>query len=108
MPTGSYDSGMTNAPPPYPAPAPPRNNKALISLVTGIAGIVFAFCCSPIGLILGGVGAVLGYLTRAEIQKSGVGKESENLALGGLITGAIAVVLSLIAFGIGASNVFGN
>ena len=96
------------APPPFPTAAPPRNNKALIALVTGIAGIVFAFCCSPIGLVLGGVGAVLGYLTRAEIQRTGVGKESENLALGGLITGAIAVVLSIIAFGIGASNVFGS
>ena len=105
---GSYDTGLPAAPPPFPAAAPPRNNKALIALVTGISGIVFAFCCSPIGLILGGVGAVLGYLTRAEIQKTGVGKESENLALGGLITGAVAVVLSLIAFGIGASNVFGG
>jgi len=34
-------------------------------------------------------------------------EESENFALGGLITGAVAVVLSVIAFGIGASNVFG-
>jgi hypothetical protein len=100
---------MPTAPPPFPgATAPPRNNRALISLVSGIAGIVFAFCCSPIGLVLGLVGAVLGYLTRAEIQRSGAGKESENLALGGLITGAVAVVLSIIAFGIGASNVFGG
>jgi len=100
---------MPAAPPPFPGPAaPPRNNKALISLVSGISGIVFAFCCSPIGLILGAVGAVLGYLTRAEIQKTGIGKESENLALGGLITGAVAIVLSVIAFGIGASSVFNN
>ena len=105
---GTYDTGMPAAPPPFPgAAAPPRNNRALIALVSGIAGIVFAFCCSPIGLVLGLVGAVLGYLTRAEIQRTGVGKESENFALGGLITGAVAVVLSVIAFGIGASNVFG-
>ena len=99
---------MPGAPPPYPPVAPPRNNRALIALVTGIASIVFAFCCSPIGLVLGLVGAVLGYLTRAEIARTGVGKESENLALGGLITGAVGVVLSIIAFGIGASNAFGG
>ena len=106
---GSYDSGLPAVPPPFPGQAaPPRNNRALISLVTGIAGIVFAFCCSPIGLVLGVVGAVLGYLTRAEIHRTGAGKESENLALGGLITGGIAVVLSVIAFGVGASNIFGS
>jgi hypothetical protein len=99
---------MPGAPVPYPNAAPPRNNKALISLITGIGGIVMAFCCSPIGLVLGVVAAVLGYLTRAEINRTGVGKESENLALGGLITGAIAVVLSVIAFGLGASNAFGG
>ena len=107
-PTGAYDSGAPGAPPPFPTAAPPRNNRALISLVTGIASIVFAFCCGPIGLVLGLVGAVLGYLTRAEIGRTGVGKESENLALGGLITGAVGVILSIIAFGIGASNVFGG
>ena len=41
-------------------------------------------------------------------RRTGVGKESENLALGGLITGAVGVVLSIIAFGIGASNAFGG
>ena len=35
--------------PAVPTAAPPRNNRALISSVTGIASIVFAFCCSPIG-----------------------------------------------------------
>ena len=43
---GAYDSGMPGgAPPPFPTAAPPRNNKALIALVTGIAGIVFGICC---------------------------------------------------------------
>ena len=83
-------------------------HRGVLLLVMGILSIVFAFCCSPIGLVLGLVGAVLGYLTRAEIGRTGVGKESENLALGGLITGGVGVVLSIIAFGIGASNAFGG
>ncbi|MBD3785169.1 MAG: DUF4190 domain-containing protein, partial [Micrococcales bacterium] len=72
-----------------------NNTKAVIALVLGIAGLVFAFCCWPVGLVLGIGGAVLGYLAKQEIGRTG--QSGGGLAQGGLITGAIAVVLSIIA-----------
>ena len=114
-PPAGDGTGLPPAPPPYPTapaytgtPVAARDSKPVIALVTGISSIVFAFCCSPIGLILGVAGAVLGYLSRAQIQRTGVGQESDKLALGGLVTGVIGALLSVVAFAIGASNALGS
>ncbi|QIM21949.1 DUF4190 domain-containing protein [Phycicoccus sp. HDW14] len=97
------DSGGYSAPPPaYPAPGGPaaggiggNNTKAVIALVLGILGIVFAFCCWPVGLLLGIGGGILGYLAKQEIGRTG--QAGGGLAQGGFVTGIIAVVLSIIA-----------
>jgi hypothetical protein len=94
---------------PYTGPGAPANNsKAVAALVCGIAGIVFAFCCGPIGIALGIVGIVLGYLSKQEIQRSAGTQGGGQLAQGGLITGIVAIVLAVIMMGIGAATNLGN
>ena len=79
----------------------------LAILAVTVGGVALTAQADPIWP-LGVVAAVLGYMTRAEIQRTGVGKESENLALGGLITGAIAIVIGIANMSLGFLNVFSN
>lgn len=95
-------------PPPPPAPTPyvatpgaaatagVTNKKATWSLVTGILSLV---CC---GVAFGIVAVVLGYQARNEIKTSGEG--GDGLALGGMICGAIGLVLSIVWIPIYASR----
>lgn len=103
-------AGGYGAPPPsFPAPggAPAglggNNTKAVIALVLGILGLVFAICCAFIGLLLGAGGAVLGYLAKQEIARTG--QPGGGLAQGGFITGIVAVVLAIIMIALGAADV---
>ena len=75
--------------------APPRTNgKATAALWTGIGSIVLTLCC---GLgILGVVPIVLGVKARAEIRATGGQQEGDGMALAGIVTGAVALVLSLV------------
>lgn len=76
--------------PPYPI----TNGKATASLVTGITTLVLSWCCG-FGL-LGVVSIVLGFKARAEIRSSGGSQRGEGLALGGIVTGVIAVVFGAL------------
>ena len=75
--------------------APLRTNgKATAALWTGIASIVLTLCC---GLgVLGVVPIVLGVKARGEIRATGGQQEGDGMALAGIITGAVALVLSLV------------
>ena len=75
--------------------APPRTNgKATAALWSGIGSIVLTLCC---GLgILGVVPIVLGVKARAEIRATGGQQEGDGMALAGIITGAVAIVLSIL------------
>jgi uncharacterized protein DUF4190 len=103
-------AGGYGAPPPsFPAPggAPAgglggNNTKAVIALVLGVLGIVFAICCAFIGLLLGIGGAVLGHLAKQEIARTG--QPGRGLAQGGFVTGIIAVVLAIAMIAFGAAN----
>jgi len=78
-------------------PAPVENNTlGVTGLVTGILGLVFAFCCSPLGVLLAVVALVCGIMANGRRQK---------FAIAGIVLGAIALVLGVImsiffAFGI--------
>jgi hypothetical protein len=71
----------------------PTNGKAVAALWTGIAALVLTFCCG--GGVLGIVPIVLGAKARGEIRRSGGQQGGDGMALAGIITGAVAVVLSL-------------
>lgn len=77
-----------------PMPISPTNGKATAALVTGIASLVLSWCC---GLgVVGVVAIVLGVRARAEIRASGGRQQGDGLALGGIVTGSVAVVLGLL------------
>jgi hypothetical protein len=77
-----------------PPGVPAGNAKATASLVTGVASLVLSWCC---GLGIAGVVAiVLGVKARAEIRASGGRQEGEGLALAGIVTGTIALVIGLV------------
>lgn len=85
--------------PPYGQPGygygyPQRaNGKATAALWTGIGSLVLTFCC---GLgVLGVLPIVLGVKARSEIRASGGQQEGDGMALAGIITGAVAIVLSI-------------
>jgi hypothetical protein len=93
-----------NQPPPppgggYGAPQPayggaqPQKTSvmAIISLVTGILGVI---CCGS--FIFGIAALVLGFLGRKEINESNGTKKGGGLATAGLVLGAIGVVLSAV------------
>lgn len=85
--------GYGGPPPGYPQTLP-TNGKATAALITGITTLVLSWCC---GLgILGVVAIVLGVQGRAEIRRSPDTQTGDGLALAGIITGAIAVVVGLL------------
>jgi hypothetical protein len=71
----------------------PRNGKATAALWTGVGALVLSFCCGA--GVLGLVPIVLGVKARSEIRASGGQQDGDGMALAGIITGAVAVVLSL-------------
>ena len=79
--------------------------KAIIGLVCSVLGICLC------GIILGAVGAVLGFLARRDIAASGGAKTGDGMALAAIIVGALAVVLNiaLLLFWLvagGSGNIF--
>jgi len=68
-------------------PAQENNTLGVVGLVTGILGLVFAFCCSPLGVLMGIVAVVCGIIASGRGQK---------FALAGIIMGAIAFVLGIL------------
>ena len=79
----------------YPGPGfpRPRNGKAIAALWTGIGALVLTPCCGA--GVLGLLPIVLGVKARNEIRASGGQQDGDGMALAGIITGAVAVVLSL-------------
>jgi Domain of unknown function (DUF4190) len=87
-----YGPEPPGTPPGY-APILPTNNKATAALITGITTLVLSWCC---GLgVLGIVAVVLGIRGRAEVRASQGTQTGDGLALAGIITGAIAIVIGL-------------
>lgn len=82
--------------PPYGGYPLPTNPKALGALWTGIAALVLSLCCGA-GILLGPVSIVLGAMARREIRTGGGQQGGSGIALSGIITGVVALVLSLAA-----------
>ena len=68
-------------------PVKQNNTLGVVGLVSGILGLVFAICCSPIGVLLGITALVCGIIANNRNQKYG---------LAGIILGAISLALGLI------------
>lgn len=70
------------------------NGLAVASLVCGIAGLVLFWACF-VGLILGIAAVVLGFIGRNKAKQL-PGEAGSGMALGGIITGGIAAVLTAV------------
>ena len=85
-----------------PAPAAPGKGMAIAAMVLGIVGVVFVTTIF-ISLICGIVGLVLGIVARKK------NPAAKGMAIAGIVTGAVAVGLSLlflILFGVILSGAF--
>ena len=80
-----------SSPPPVPpVPEAPRNAASAIwSLVLGILGLV------GFGLFTGIPALICGHRAQSKIRRSAGALKGEGLALGGLVTGSISIILSV-------------
>ena len=77
--------------PPPPLPPPPQNNgMAIASLVLGI--ISLACCVCPIAI----PGVIFGHVALGQIRRSGGMQVGQGPAVAGLVTGYIAIGVTLI------------
>ncbi len=70
------------------------SNLAIISLSTGIAGILLGWNFIP--FLASIIAVITGHMARKEIRNSNGSIEGDGLALAGLITGWAMIVLSII------------
>ncbi|MDO5100067.1 MAG: hypothetical protein Q4D52_00660 [Eubacteriales bacterium] len=85
--SGSYSYSNDNYQQVYQQPST-NSGTSIASLVLGILSLVLC-CCGPIGMILGIIGLILALVSKK-------GKPFQSLALAGLITSGIGIVLGLI------------
>jgi hypothetical protein len=91
--SGQYPPQYSGQYPPQYSP-PSTNGKAQAALWSGVALLVLG-CC---GLgVFGVVPVVLGVKARREIRDSHGQQEGDGMALAGIITGVLAILLSLLA-----------
>lgn len=81
-------------PPGYGYQPPQQSGMAIAALVSGILSLVGVCCCGLLGLV-GIAGVVCGLMAKKEIQESRGAKTGDGLALAGIITGAIGIVLGV-------------
>ena len=108
---GGYQQVPSYTPPPAPGPYyggpvqygaagyPTRQNNslALISMICGIAGLVLMFFCG-FGFLPAVAAVIMGFVGRSQINQSGGMQGGSGMALTGIITGGVAVALSVIIF----------
>ena len=96
----------------YPPPAPggygggepETNKKALWSMIVGIVSLVIGLCCGFIAL--GGIASIiLGVIARKEIAASGGTQKGNGMAIAGIATGAVALVILVLVIILYASGV---
>src|SRR5512138_3327402 len=77
-----------------PAPTGGNNGLAIGSMSAGIASIVLACCCWPVGFVAGAAALVLGFISQNQIKERG--QTNRGMAIAGLATGGAGVVLSIV------------
>lgn len=67
----------------------------VISLVTGVFGLVLSICCYA-GIPLGAAAMITGFIGMNNVNKDPMKYSGRGLAIGGLITGAIGFLVTLV------------
>lgn len=75
-------------------PAKQTSTLAIVSLSTGIAGIILGWNFVP--FLASIIAVITGHMARKEIRNSNGAIEGDGLALAGLITGWAMIILSVI------------
>lgn len=97
---GAYPPGQSFPPPGMPASGQPNKNLAIASLVIGIVSLPLIFACG-LGALTGIGAVVLGIIALSAARKQPGADTGRGLAIGGIVTGALALVLVVVAFTIG-------
>lgn len=95
---GGYPGQPGYGQPGYGPPTNPQNQKALWSMILGIASIPLMFCCY-LGAPMAIAGIVLSFMGKGEIDRSNGVQTNRTMATVGLVTSiiALATALALIA-----------
>lgn len=88
-----YGQGAYGQPVP-PVPTPPTSGKATTSLILGIVSLFFC------GFFTGIPAIITGFSARKEIRRSNGAVSGDGLALGGIVTGILGTLWTLVAAGI--------
>lgn len=83
----------------------PRNGLGIAALVVGVLAIVASITVVG-GVVLGLIAIVLGFIGRSRAKKGQA--TNGGVALAGIITGAVGVVLSIVLVVAGAAIFFGS
>ena len=77
---------------------------AIISLIAGILSLIVSFCCGFLGFPFPIAAIILGLISLSKIKKDPENLKGKGLAIGGIICGAVGIVLlvlAIILFGAG-------
>ena len=81
---------------PEPATPPANDGFAIASMILGIIGLITCF----LGIIFGGLAVIFGHLSISRINKSPQIKSGKGMAIAGLVTGYISLLLFIfLVFG---------
>jgi len=83
--------------PGQPGGAPGTNGLAVAAMVTGIVSILLGICCNVFG-VAGIAALVMGIIARQQVARSNGAQTGAGMALAGIITGAVAILLGLGLF----------
>jgi len=89
----------------YAPPTDPRNGLGITALVLGIVAIIASITVIG-GVVLGIIAIVLGFIGRSRAKKGQA--TNGGVALAGIITGAVGLVLSIVLVVAGAALFFGS
>jgi hypothetical protein len=77
---------------------------AIISLVTGIVSMPTMFCCSFFGIPISLTAIVLGLVSISKINQQPNRFEGKGMAIGGIATGAVGLLLFGLFFALGLAG----
>lgn len=84
-----------------PSNPPPNYTTSIIGLVIGVFGVFIVLCCYPLGLLLGTVAVICGFVAKSKNQR---------FAVASIVLGFVAIGLGFftIVLGIFGSKLFIN
>jgi len=72
------------------------NALGVVGLVTGILGVIFAICCYPVGIFLGIISLIFGFIAKGKNQK--FAKASIILGIISIGLGILILILARVGF----------